>query len=129
MKTITGKYYQCEFCGRKMFGAGAMGYHVKYCRENPNNKHRCYGFFKDECWGLCQHLERTEILVPSGYYEDDYGGGSVVQTQFTCKKTGKKMYSYKREKQYWQYVTPDMIRMPLECELYSREYNEAKDIL
>jgi len=37
MKTIQGKYYQCEYCGRKMFGAGAMVRHEKYCTQNPHN--------------------------------------------------------------------------------------------
>ena len=110
MKTIQAKIYQCEFCDRKMFGAGAMGYHEKYCKQNPHNKHKCFGF--------CHNLVKTEKIVQSQYYENDYGYGTVHQTQFHCKVTGKNMYSYKREKQYWQYVTPDMIRMPLECEFY-----------
>jgi len=108
MKTIKGKYYQCEYCGRKMFGAGAMGYHEKYCKQNPKNMHKCFDF--------CKYLIKSEHKVTSSYYEDDYGFGTVKQTEFTCAITGKKMYSYHREKQYWQYVTSDMIRMPLECE-------------
>ena len=110
MKTIKGKYYQCEYCGRKMFGAGAMGYHEKYCKQNPKNMHKCFGF--------CNHLIKSEKIVDSDYYEDDYGFGTTKQTEFTCAITGKKMYSYHREKMYWQYVTPDMVRMPLECEYY-----------
>jgi hypothetical protein len=115
MKTIQGKYYQCEHCLRKMFGAGAMGYHEKYCKMNPKNAHKCFEF--------CEHLNRTTHYVQSSYYGDDESSGQCNQTEFTCAITGKKMYSYKREKMYWQYVTPDMIRMPLECELYEEKSN------
>jgi len=106
MKTITGKYYQCEHCGRKMFGAGALSRHEKYCKDNPNNAHICFDF--------CKHLEKSSEPYHSYVSGGEiYGGGR--RTVFTCKVTGKKMYSYHREKQYWQYVTPDMIRMPLDC--------------
>lgn len=115
MKTIQGKYYKCEYCRRKMFGAGAMGYHEKYCKENPHNMHKCFEY--------CDHLMKSEHIVDSEYYADDIGYGKCKQTEFTCKVTGKKMYSYHREKQYWQYVTSDMIRMPLECEDYECKTN------
>jgi|GEM_PF-2293211 hypothetical protein len=113
MKTITGKYYQCVFCGRKMFGAGAMSYHEKWCRENPKNKHICFAF--------CKHLKRSEKYVWSDWHEEE-----IFKTEFTCKITKQKMYSYKREKMYSQYITPDMIRMPLTCEHFStdRKYDE-----
>ena len=118
MKILNIKTYQCEHCDRRMFGAGAMGWHEKYCKQNPNNRHMCFQY--------CRNLIKTEKIVPSSYYEDDYGYGTTKQTEFTCKKTGKKMYSYKREKQYWQYVTSDMIRMPLECKFYKSP--ESEDI-
>jgi len=119
MKTLQIKTYQCDHCGRKMFGAGAMGWHEKYCKCNPKNKHLCFDF--------CINLIKTEKTVPSVYYEDDYGHGTVNQTEFTCKITGKKMYSYRREKQYWQFVTPDMIRMPLECEFFKSQTYDLED--
>lgn len=81
MKTITGKYYQCVFCGRKMFGAGAMSYHEKWCRENPKNKHICFAF--------CKHLKRSEKYVWSDWHEEE-----IFKTEFTCKITKQKMYSY-----------------------------------
>lgn len=101
-----------------MFGAGALSRHEKYCKENPNNKHICFEF--------CRHLEKSSERYYGSYFSDELQSGE--RTVFTCKVTGKKMYSYHREKQYWEYVTSDMIRMPLDCKDFQvMSYDEMTD--
>lgn len=101
MKTILRKVYECEHCGRKMLGAGAMGRHEKWCKKNPVNTHKCFDF--------CEHLKRERIM-------GELEGGQV---QFTCAVTGSKMYSFLLEKHQAATFPPfkidGMIRMPLEC--------------
>lgn len=114
MKVITGKYYQCEHCNRKMFSVGAMSSHEKWCPDNPNNKHICFAY--------CKHLKKSIKYVFSDWHEQE-----IPRTEFTCQITGKKMYSYKREKSYSQYITSDMIRMPLECKDFASDREDDED--
>lgn len=108
MKKIQTTIYQCEYCGRKMFGAGAMGRHEKLCRMNPKNAHKCYEF--------CKNLMREEITTPVSSDPED---GRISKTIFYCSKNPSQLlYSYKMEIRFPQYITPDMIRMPMECDLY-----------
>jgi len=107
MKKLQQTTYQCDYCNRKMFGAGAMSRHEKLCKRNPSNTHKCFEF--------CRYLNRTFEGRP---YSRDPEDGGWIETIFTCKKTGNRMYSYKLEIKFPQYVKKDMIRMPLECSLY-----------
>ena len=110
MKIQQETVYICEHCNRKMFGKGAMSRHEKYCKENPNNKHRCFEF--------CKHL-KMEVFVNS----DDYENYEKL-TDMTCMVTGKLMYSYKFEKNTSKPVDAlnGLERMPLTCE--SHEYKD-----
>jgi hypothetical protein len=100
MKTVEKKVYYCDHCKRHMLSAGAMSRHEKYCRLNPNNRHKCFD--------LCTHLKR--VLLP-------YSFGEMV-----CKVTDCKMYSYKLEKRAslfpYHNLTKGLVRMPLTCNLY-----------
>lgn len=108
MKTELRKVYICEHCDKKMFGAGAMARHEKYCTRNPHNKHKCFDF--------CKHLLKTSEVV--------YNGGEPYcrRTVFTCGKTNKEMYSFILEKHasLWPYdkILDGKERMPLECDLF-----------
>ena len=103
MKTEMMKIYVCEYCGRKMFGAGAMSRHEKYCDHNPKNAHKCFEF--------CKHLKKTHEVI-------DINGEPYRITHMTCDKTGKKMYSYKLEKKqtFRSTYVSGLERMPLECD-------------
>lgn len=102
MKTETRKVYECEHCGRKMLSAGAMGYHEKWCKKNPTNKHKCFA--------LCRHLKRTLNM-------------HARKIEFQCMATGKYMYSFHLEKKHkYQYrnLPCDAIRMPLQCDKWEQ---------
>jgi hypothetical protein len=107
MKTETRKVYTCEHCGKRMLGAGAMGYHERWCKKNPSNRHKCFE--------LCSHLKRSVKIV--------YSDGEVYEYryEFICQKTKQPMYSYHLEKRNhysFRKIPIDAIRMPLECNLY-----------
>jgi hypothetical protein len=96
-----------------MFGKGAMSRHEKYCRDNPNNQHKCFEF--------CKHLKR-DVHINSDDYEN-----YEKRTYMTCMKTGKALYSYKFEKNTNKPVNAleGLERMPLECDLH--EYMDSYD--
>ena len=98
--------YICEHCNKKMFGAGAMSRHEKWCKENTNNKHKCFEF--------CKHLEMTQE------YEADYDGYKQKFTKMICTKRNVDMYSYKFEKKTTKPANTleGLERMPLKCDLY-----------
>ena len=106
MKTIVRKVYECEHCGKKMLAAGPMARHEKYCKANPDNKHKCFDF--------CKHLKRTGEVVFDG------GEPNYKRTVFTCEVTGKEMYSFLLEKKASllpNHIKLDkMERMPLSCD-------------
>lgn len=104
MKTLQETIYRCDHCNRPMFGKGAMSRHEKYCKENPNNDHKCFDF--------CKHLKRT-VFIDSDDYEN-----YEKRTDMECVKLKKFMYSYKFEKNYNKPVNAldGLERMPLECE-------------
>jgi phage FluMu protein Com len=114
MKKQQETVYRCEHCNKAMFGAGAMSRHEKYCPKNPNNQHKCFDF--------CKHLKREFT-----YSGDNYNIHTRI-TNFTCKLTGKKMYSYKFEKNTIKPATAlnGLERMPLKCDLhkYMSSYND-----
>ena len=114
MKIHQETIYRCEHCNKPMFGKGAMARHEKYCRENPNNKHKCFAF--------CKHLSMEREYVGDGHYEDQ-----KRITHMTCTKRNVKMYSFKFEKSYTKPITAlnGLQRMPLECGLY--EYMRILD--
>jgi hypothetical protein len=115
MKTELRKVFKCDHCSKKMFSAGAMGYHEKWCKKNPNNRHKCFA--------LCCHLKRDINVI----WSDGEGSGAYNYV-FTCLKTGQKMYSYKLEKRSlyaYRKLPIDAVRMPLECELFQEmSYDE-----
>ena len=109
MKTTLEKVYQCEYCfKKKMRSAGAMSRHEKFCTQNPNTWHKCFDY--------CSHLIKTSKKVASDYYDE----GSAWKTEFTCNVNNKKLYSFKLEKTYPQYIEIDSERMPLECTYYKQ---------
>jgi hypothetical protein len=115
MKTIQETIYQCDHCGRKMFNKGAMSWHEKWCKENPNNKHKCFDF--------CIYLEMNKI-----YNKDEYGNNIFVRTDMLCKRRKTFMYSFKLEKNRTRPVEAfnGLERMPLECELFKNPGDEIQ---
>lgn len=109
MKITQRKVYQCEFCKRNMLSAGSMSRHEKFCKENPNNQHKCFDW--------CVHLEKSleDIGYRSGNPDDDE---RIRITHMTCLKLNKKMYSFKLEKKanFKPAYIVGLERMPLECE-------------
>jgi hypothetical protein len=115
MKKSAETVYRCNYCNRPMFGASAMSSHEKVCPKSPNNKHKCFEF--------CIHLEK--IFTECG-------------TEFICRATGDKMYSYKIEGlRKWRNrgIIASLQRMPLKCDHYKdrvceccKYYYETADI-
>jgi hypothetical protein len=117
MKKIQQIIYRCDFCNKPMFGAGAMSRHEKWCKNNPQNAHKCFEF--------CKHLEKTTV------YEDEDCAEFIRHaiTQMTCKKRNVKMYSFKFEKNTSKpkNALDGLERMPLECELFEEmHFDEYK---
>jgi hypothetical protein len=108
MKTTLRKVYQCEHCKRNMVSASAMSRHERFCRMNPNNKHKCFD--------LCRHLKRNIELIDG---KDPSSAFSYVTT-LKCGVTDIKMYSYLFEKKgnFKPEFLKGLIRMPLDCKLY-----------
>jgi len=104
MKTEVKKVYYCEHCRKHMLSASSMSRHEKYCRNKPENKHKCFD--------MCRHLKRERMVSVKG-----------IQTVFSCKVTGVKMYSYLAEKKQTSYFgnpikVDGLTRMPLDCKDY-----------
>ena len=102
-----------------MISAAAMARHEKYCRHNPNNKHKCFD--------LCRHLLRKRTLIEG---KDPFNRYSY-QTILSCNNLNIKMYSYLLEKKQTSFrghpIKADgLIRMPLECAHY--EYMSESEI-
>lgn len=114
MKTELRKVYECEHCGRKMMSAGAMGYHEKWCKKNPHNRHQCFK--------LCQFLERKTVVDWSD------GDSGHYHHEFVCLKTKQPMYSYHLEKRHhysFRSLPCDAVRMPLKCDMFQEmSYDE-----
>ena len=105
MKTIERKVYYCEYCSYKSLSASVTSRHEKYCFQKPGNFHQCFKH--------CNHLKRERI---SNGYDSD--GIPRSKTEFTCLKTGKKLYSVLAEKKGIVPLLKHVERMPLECDLY-----------
>ena len=114
MKTELRKVYECEHCGNKMMSAGAMGYHEKWCKKNPHNRHKCFA--------LCAFLEKKMVVDWSDGTDGHY------HYEFRCKSTGRKMYSYLLEKRSvyaFKKIPEGLMRMPLECNMFQEmSYDE-----
>jgi hypothetical protein len=113
MKIILQNVYHCEYCEKKQFRKCDMSKHEKNCKQNPNNKHKCFE--------ICKHLLREE----EEYICKDRWGNTAkteyvgIKTVFKCALTSQKMYSYIAERKRLPAVNePDTIRMPLECDKY-----------
>lgn len=63
---------------------------------------------------FCIYLKKDRVA--NGVDEDDVPRS---KTEFTCTKTGKKLYSVLAEKKGIVHLLKDVERMPLECDLYS----------
>lgn len=117
MKIQQETVFRCDFCNKHMFGKGAMSRHEKYCKNNPNNAHKCFEF--------CKHLEKT-----TEYEYDDYGN-QCGGTTMLCLKRNVKMYSFKYEKNTRKPVDAlnGLERMPLECDLHEYKDDYVEDSL
>jgi hypothetical protein len=116
MKIVTQKVYQCEHCKRIMLSAGVMSRHERFCKQKPENKHKCF----DEC----RNLTRQRVLIND---KGDPSNAYSYKTLFVCKVTGNKMYSYLLEKNmnFKPEFIDGFIRMPIECK--SHQYmNETE---
>lgn len=97
--------YRCEYCRKHRLSAQAARNHERSCRNNPNNKHRCFG---------CQNLVVTAGTAPDGR----------SCKQFTCQAFERRLYSYVAEKRHLLYphiLGADAMRMPLKCPAYVAE--------
>lgn len=94
--------YHCSYCSKYYIHKGYAARHEKACRNNPNNKHACFDF--------CEHLERKLI-------------GYCGNTEFTCTKLNKKLFSYKAENNIHTKDRKEVFegceRMPLTCPHHS----------
>lgn len=86
--------YKCDFCSKTSTNASALFQHERKCRNNPNNKHKCFDF--------CKHLKMK--------FDSD-----CMRKTFICELTGTEMYSYKAEYRGMNHFLPST-RMPLQCE-------------
>jgi len=111
MEITLQNVYKCDHCGKKQFRKCDMTRHEKFCKENPNNKHKCFQY--------CKHLQKSEDEYEG---QSHYDAGETffgVKTVFTCALTKQKMFSYIAERKSLPVVKEeDSIRMPLECEKY-----------
>ena len=99
MKQVTA--YKCEYCNKLNQWTHHIKRHERFCKHNPNNRHKCFEY--------CKHL-KLEL------YDDHHG--VVYSKGFKCLKTGKNMYSYKAEKSIIIDVREEGERMPLECKYF-----------
>ena len=105
MKLIETTIFICDFCGKKQFRKSDMTKHEKWCKKNPQNKHKCFEF--------CKHLVKSR----EHYEQGDFTG---FKTIFTCSKLNQEMYSSIAERRKLPVITDGVtVRMPLECEHYT----------
>jgi hypothetical protein len=108
MKEYIGKIFECKYCGKKSAWKTVIVNHEKICKENPNNKHKCFDF--------CEHLIK----------DVNYDDSGIKETTFYCPKIDKSLYSYKVERcqHMFRHVISKKTRMPLECNFYelSKDY-------
>lgn len=102
MKTKIERVYHCEFCNKISINKGAMTWHEKKCKSNPNNQHSCFG---------CKYLEVHEPI------------NVLPEFAFTCvnKKCKfflKELYTYKKDEDP---LFERLTRMPTNCSHFKRE--------
>ena len=119
MRTTNEKVYRCDYCNRAIVSKGSMTVHEKMCKNNPENKHKCFEY--------CKHLIKSTKTMDFGD-EDDI----LLITEFTCSITGNKMKSYKvKRNSVLLNETKHLIFMPLKCDLYEAEvghdFSEQED--
>jgi len=128
MKTELKKVYYCDYCKKHGLSAGSISRHERFCKLNPVNKCKCFNH--------CVSLKKSAKLIsPHCDPESSYS----YKTTFTCMLTGQKMYSYLLEKKanFKSEYIKDLVRMPLECNLYKemssyeieRRYNPEQEEL
>ena len=110
METKNIPTYHCSYCTKYYIRKYYAERHERFCKHNPNNKHKCFE--------LCRHLIKSQ---------ETHNG--VTTTDFNCKFMDKPMYSFKAEKgaiKYFReaYGEDGIIRMPLECEHYEVMYDD-----
>ena len=91
------KAFKCDYCG-KLYRNKLVLRHEKFCKNNPNNNHRC--------------------LFPCKYLEVSREEG--IKT-FFCNKKEISMYTYKAESRKLECITRTY-RMPLQCEDFDGDY-------
>jgi hypothetical protein len=104
MEITLQNVYKCDHCGKKQFRKGDMTKHEKWCKGNPNNRHKCFQY--------CNHLIKED---------EEYEGSDFVgsRTIFKCGLTEQKMFSYIAERKRLPIINEnDNIRMPVECDKY-----------
>jgi len=111
MKQTKETVYRCDYCNKAMVSAGFMKLHERMCKNNPKNQHQCFKY----CVNLIK--DREDIKDENG----NICGSSLIS--FSCKKRPDvELYSYKLERyKSKQQRLKNMVRMPLECELYEAE--------
>ena len=114
MKTITNvTLYACDHCGKRFHTKRAHDYHEAHkCKKNPNNQHMCFGFggYND-----CKHLDKNDGVV---VFND--GEIECSHKTFTCKISGKDMFTYRLSDRRRASTHINGIRMPIECEFYEK---------
>ncbi|MCP4365400.1 MAG: hypothetical protein GY800_08910 [Planctomycetes bacterium] len=112
----TQETYRCPYCRKLYVIKHAAEKHIKFCGKNPKNEHACFKYF-------CEHLVRTREIE-----DGDSWGRTQEYTEFTCKLTGKTMWSYIAERNGYidRGVTCADERMPLECDILNEELKAGK---
>lgn len=117
MKEAIIPVFTCDYCGKKKFRKCDMSRHEKWCRNNPNNQHKCFQF--------CRYLVKSEEEYEGRDqydYDETFTGKKTV---FHCALTNQKMYSFIAERKKLPVVNEsDAVRMPLECESFKDQYTE-----
>lgn len=121
MKTLDVTIYQCDFCNYYKKRKYAVQQHEKLCRANPDNQHSCFS---------CINLEK-EVKQTTEINEKDWT--SKRYTNFTCRLTGNKMFSYVAKVKGIVDKYPDSFKdtiiMPNDCEYFDmaiEEYDKVK---
>ena len=104
MKTIPNRtLYRCDYCRTHRLSPAAAQHHERFCKHNPNNKHKCFG---------CQYLTVA----------DGVGSDGQRLKSFTCEALNLPLYSYVAEKRgvasKYGLLPEGCKRMPLTCPAY-----------
>ena len=87
MKKATKTVYECEYCGKLSYNAGAMANHEARCKKNPSNIPLCW---------KCKHYDWRPGFIEVPYERFTFGmiyEGAMKIEDRNCTKRKCKLYS------------------------------------